>query len=612
MPATTVPQMLKKFLLVVLFAAVAAGGIWLAMHGSSVRTSSAAVGALLPKDTLALVYVPDVNRARAEFRETDIYKLWREPAIQDFLRQPLTKLPQKNAFSEQLAAIEPLEMKDAFFAVTSWENKQSKVLAGFRFKGSEEKAEKIINQWRERMHVTAPPAEHQTVDYETHRIEVTSEGELTIATVYDGDWFFAANDLGALKAVLDRADGRTKDSATTLGADENFIAASKHLPPVYAARAYARVDRYFESLTSSLPNSDNNDERFTLLRQIRNFSAATTFENGKIRDTLFVGMPKRDEEGELTRASLSLATRDAILYAAGFLHLPKQLPESPGAALPGFPAVTQRVVTALSASGVTIESWKAAFGTEFGIIGEWSANARIPMFFATVPVKDFTKAGELLGKITSAMSDEDQAWTKTEKDGVQYLSQAPTNPFLSIAVTVALSNDRLVVGHDLAGVESVVKRNASRGSELASSDPFKTAERLLPPGKDLFVYFDTALTYARLDSALRPMLIMAAAFMPSIGDSVDLGKLPEPGVVTKHLSPIVMTQRYENDGYVTESIGPISMFQAGVAAIAATGAGATFYKDKLPNFGGTAAPSASSPQRHIPVPSPSPTESPDE
>ncbi|MGZ4984019.1 MAG: hypothetical protein ACXV9Q_07955, partial [Chthoniobacterales bacterium] len=239
---------MKKLLLVIIFAALAAGGIWLAKHGGSIRTSSAAVSALLPKETLALVHVPDLNGTRAKFHETDLYKLWHEPAIQDFLRRPLSKTAKDDALRQKLQEIEPLEIKDAFFAVTSWEKKRSKVLAGFRFRGSEDGVDKIVSQWRGRIHVDAPTAQHQTLDYEKHRIEVSTEGELTLATVYDGNWFFVANDVDALKLLLDRADGRLKDSAGTLGADDNFIAASKHLPAVYSARAYARVDRYFESL----------------------------------------------------------------------------------------------------------------------------------------------------------------------------------------------------------------------------------------------------------------------------------------------------------------------------------------------------------------------------
>jgi hypothetical protein len=72
------------------------------------------------------------------------------------------------------------------------------------------------------------------------------------------------------------------------------------------------------------------------------------------------------------------------------------------------------------------------------------------------------------------------------------------------------------------------------------------------------------LLYSRLDAALRPMLLMSAAFMPAISDYVDVGKLPAPEIVTKHLSPIVSSQRYEGDGYVTESVGPVSLSEVAI------------------------------------------------
>ena len=79
-----------------------------------------------------------------------------------------------------------------------------------------------------------------------------------------------------------------------------------------------------------------------------------------------------------------------------------------------------------------------------------------------------------------------------------------------------------------------------------------------------FVYVDTAMLYSRLDAALRPMLLMSAAFMPAISDYVDVGKLPSAEIVAKHLSPIVSWQRYERDGYVTESVGPVTLSEAAV------------------------------------------------
>ncbi len=593
---------MKKFLLLLLIAAAAALAIWFGMRGGAAKISSGAVTSLLPKETLVLVHLPDFNRTRADWHETDLYKLWREPALQDFLQKPLAKVPKTDTARQKLAELNALEIKDAFFAVTSWENKESKLLAGFRFKGSAEEAEKVIGQWRSRPYLNSPAARHEKQTYEQHSIEVTSQDSITIATAYDGNWFFAANDVAGLKMLLDRVDRRTTDSAGTLAAEDNFIAASKHMPASYAARVYARLDRYFEKLTQTLPQESGTNEQFTLLRQIRSISAATTFEKGKIRDVSFVAMPKVADQGGLTRESLNVATRDSFLYLASFLNLPSQMPSALGAAKSGFPAAMQRILSSLSANGVTLETWKETFGAEVGIIGDWNENARLPSLFATLPVKDGAKAGQLVSQVVTAMEDE-QPWAKSEKDGVQYYAQPPMNPMVPVAPTIGLSNQRLVLGHDLAGVEAVMKRSGSKSSELTSSVTFKEAEQLVPAAKYSFTYIDTALLYKRLDAALRPMLVMAAAFMPSVAETVDLGKLPQPEVITRHLSPIVMSQNYETDGYVSESIGPVSIYQAALGIAATTGLGANLYQNTM-GLGGASLPAES--------PSPEPDETPDE
>jgi hypothetical protein len=60
------------------------------------------------------------------------------------------------------------------------------------------------------------------------------------------------------------------------------------------------------------------------------------------------------------------------------------------------------------------------------------------------------------------------------------------------------------------------------------------------------------------------MLLMAAAFVPAVAASIDPSKLPAPEIITKHLSPIICSQKYERDGYLAESIGPITLDQLGI------------------------------------------------
>ncbi|HET9803351.1 MAG TPA: hypothetical protein VFP96_08950, partial [Candidatus Acidoferrum sp.] len=170
---------------------------------------------------------------------------------------------------------------------------------------------------------------------------------------------------------------------------------------------------------------------------------------------------------------------------------------------------------------------------------------------------------------------------------------------VTVTPTIALSDRMLIAGLDPASVEEAMKRARSGSSELAESQIYKGADRLLPTPTNFFAYVDTAQLYSRLDASLRPMLLMAAAFVPAVGGSIDPTKLPAPEVITKHLSPIVSSQRYDRDGYMAESIGPITLDQLGIAVAISSSFGAAAVRQS-----GLAVPST------VPSPGPSPSPTP--
>lgn len=583
---------MKRFLLLVIVAALTAMALWYGLRGRWQKTSTAAVAALLPRDTLLLAHLPDFNRARADWHKTDLYQLWREPALQDFLQKPLARIPSRGAAGQKLQEFEALGMQDAFAAVTSWENNEVRFAGGFRFKGSEEEAEKIVGQWRAGLLEDSPEARRETVAYQQRSIQtVTQEGRM-LATVYANQWFFAANNLASLQAILDRADGRNKDSSTTLAAAESFAAASRHLPANYATMFYARLDRYLGRLIDSAPKEATLPaSQAELLRKVKGLSGAMAFDDGKIRDALFVEMPKVAEMGDLTRSSLALGTKETFLYAAAFLHLPRARgwpdPQAAGGAIvPGF---LHRFVAAFAANGITLEEWHAAFGPEIGLVGDWPAGRPLPALFATLPVKDPARANKIIVAMTAA-GGETATWTQAEKEGVRYFSMQSVGQVFALAPTVGLSNQMLLVGADAASVEAGMKRGVAGTSELAATKVFQIAQSSLPPAKQAFAYVDSALLYHRLDATLRPMLLMGAAFMPGIAENVDLSRIPTADVITKHLSPIVISQYYQKDGYVTESLGPVSIYQGVLGVAALRGVGAVYGQIQAAAFGGSSSP----------------------
>ena len=127
---------MKRLFFLVLVAAVTAVGILYGLRRAE-RTPHATVTALLPRGTIALAHFPDFSRIRDEWHQSDLYKLYQEPAVQDFLNRPLSRVPQRDTAADTVGDIERLDLKDAFVAVTSIENDNPHFAGGFRFRGGE-------------------------------------------------------------------------------------------------------------------------------------------------------------------------------------------------------------------------------------------------------------------------------------------------------------------------------------------------------------------------------------------------------------------------------------------------------------------------------------------
>ena len=596
---------MKRLILLVGVGAAAAIAGWYVWNLSQ-KTSSASVSVLLPRETIFLAHMPDFNRTRDQWRQSDIYKLYREPEVQNFLQKPLANFSTPKGFGAQtLLEFEQLEPKNVFFALTSFDDNSPKLAGGFRFQGSVGDAERVIGKWRSKFLERNPGARREKLHYEHHEIDLIAATPFTLATAYDRPWFFAATDLTELKGLLDRADGRAKNPKETLETDEAYHAAISHRPSNYALFFYLQPKTFAARLATlrAAIQSPAATKQQTILEQVRSISGATRLEGGKIYDLLFVGMPRlesHDVGPALTRSSLTLGTKETFFYLSMLLNLGERMETLNQAA--GFSGMTQKFAQAFSDSGITADDWKAAFGLELGSLADWPSSAHWPTLLLTLPVLDVAKAGKIVEAATRA--DEDAIWTRAEKDGVRYFSLQSSATLVAITPTIALSDRLLVAGFNPVSVEEAVKRNGSASSEFSDSPTYKSAARVVPAPTNFFAYIDTQLLYSRLDASLRPMLLLAAAFMPTLSNSVDLGKLPSPEVITKHLSPIVSSQRYERDGYVAESVGPITFNQSVIGLAILSGTGAAALQKANTSLSGWSSPPAGSPQ---PSPSPSPT-----
>ena len=111
------------------------------------RFRALSVSAFLPRGTIFFAHLPDFSRTRDEWRQSDIYQLYREPAVQDFLRKPLDNMPTPKVLGT-LQELEQLDPNNAFFALTSISDSAPSLVGGFRFRGTQEDAERVIGKWR--------------------------------------------------------------------------------------------------------------------------------------------------------------------------------------------------------------------------------------------------------------------------------------------------------------------------------------------------------------------------------------------------------------------------------------------------------------------------------
>jgi hypothetical protein len=596
---------MRRTVILVIAGAVAAFAIWYVWRISQ-KTSSASVSALLPRETIFLAHVPDFNRTHDQLNHSDVCLLYREPAVHDFLRKPLAKLPKKDAASQRLREIERIDPKNAFFAVTSMANDSLKVVVGFRFRENQNSAEKIIAGWCSE--ALGDPSDRETIDYQRHKIHIFTFGLFSLASVYDRNWFFASNNLAEIKALLERADGRVKNAKNTLDADESYRAAAAHMPSSYAASFYLQpktISERLAALRAAIQSSGATNER-PLLEQVRSISGAMRFESGKIHDLLFLGMPKLEQDAALTRSSLTLGTKETFFYLSMLLNVGQKIDAVNQAA--GIAGTMQKFFQTFFDSGITADDWKAAFGLELGSLADWPSNAPWPSLILTLPVIDMARASKIVEAVTRV--DENAIWTQTEKDSVRYFSMPSPATLIAITPTIALSNRILIAGFNPVSVEEAIKRDGSGSSEFSNSQTYMTAAKLVPSPTNFFAYIDAALLYSRLDASLRPMLLMAAAFMPGMTDYVDLTRLPAADVITKHLSPIVSSQRYDGDGYVAESVGPITLDQSAIGLAILSGVGAAARQKASTSLTGWGSSSTGTPQPSLnpsSTPNPAPT-----
>jgi len=572
---------MKKLLAVIAIALVAAAGIWIFTRVQLAK-QLATVPELLPNTTLLLVEMPNPKRTRDRWHLSDLSQIWREPAVQSWLQKPLSHLNDKDENRRGLEEFLSLGPTSLFVALTSLENNEPKFAGGFHFTDTPERTRAFVEQRTSSWWPKSTELKRETVIYKQHQIDVVSLSRFIFASVAYDHWFFAANDLATLKSVLDRAARQNDRGETSLLDDKVFAAAQKHLPLELAGMIFFNPQPFVDKLLPLITMTGQSipSRQLAILKSIHSVTAALGFDRGKMRETDFVAMSRAGLTKDMARPLLGAGGTDTLFYSASLIQWPNDFLSPVSALGGGLSSVLSQLNAAFASHGVSVDDLPIAFGDEFEAMANWTAEARFPTLIASLPVRDSSRARKIVEALIS-FPIAGTEWTHEQKNDATVFSVQPFGSQLPLVPTITLSGNAIYLGTEPAAIENVRTRLAKPARELERSARFRDAVALIPQGDCAFSYVDTQLTWERLDAALRPFLAMSATLYPALGKGVDLSKIPPPEVITRHLSPIVMSQRYEKEGYATDSIGPITFRAATLGLGAAIGGSLVYLREGL-------------------------------
>jgi len=228
---------------------------------------------------------------------------------------------------------------------------------------------------------------------------------------------------------------------------------------------------------------------------------------------------------------------------------------------------------ALTNAGIDLKQIPEIFGNEMGLMASWPQSSMVPTVLVTLDVKDRARAQTLA---QSALNLAGTQATITDRQGARVYSFPPTKiPLISPELAIT---DHFVIASLTAPELDRVLAAKPGDPTLEKSEAFKPALPEYQKTNLAFGYLDSKSLFERVYNTVRPIAIFAAAMTPSIGDFVDVQKLPPTETISRHLSPIVYTNRQTDDGFLVSSSGPITLSQAIVLLCAGGGAAAQMHQ----------------------------------
>lgn len=528
----------------------------------------------LPGDSILFEDIPDIHRTADRWPDTELAQIIDEPEVQAFLERPSTEIQRHTGLDQWLAQARRIDPLHCFLAAAGWSANSSfpRLITGLEFAGSRQDVDAIVDNLRKKAQEAWPEGKSDIEKYGSGDIETFTTPNFTAALAYRGQWLFISSDAALLKATLDRFEGQhDPDSLAELPAFQKSLQNLPSAPDsIFFLRPALLADQAASVALMLNPTADVHatDD----IKNIDALSIGFKLDGEVMRDACYVIESEPASGQPLTKDALKLASKDTILLLSERATIPgnTKMPD-PKSDPSGVLGLLASYLKIFSDQGLGQQQFGQAFGPESGLVVDWPSDAMMPTPFAMLDVRDPALARKFLDTLAALPLAAGIDFTHQDAGPISLYSLPPTGiGFFPIQLTLGLTDKYIIGALSADTVKQAAERWKIGGAGLNATDDYEKSAPLVAEPENSFAYIDAKSIFGRVYGLFRGVASMG--LVPHLSEYVDLGRLPAPETITRHLSPIVASGSTKDGGLLNESAGPISSMQATLVSVAAVGA----------------------------------------
>ncbi len=582
-------------------------GVYLQRH---MAPHARQVAGWLPGGTILFEDMPDLHRTAERWPDTALAQIIDEPEVQAFLERPLGEIPRRAELDQRLAQLGRIDPMHFFLAVTDWSGSGApSAIAGLDYSGSRQDIDALVDELRKAVQQTWPAGKPDIEKYGSGEIETFTGPNFSAGLAYRGQWVFIATDTGLLKATLDRFEGQRDPSS--LAELPAFKKTLEHLPPAFDNLFFLRPGLLADKVATLalMLNPAADAHSADNLKNIEAVGLALKLDGEEMRDAAYVLKAEPEagadaggqaaapaaqaaapvaqaaapaaqatapaaavDETPLAKDSLRLSSSDTIVAMSSRVQAPEnaQLPD-PHADPSGVLQLLASYEKMFTDQGLGVKELGQAFGPESGFLLDWPAGVMIPAPLVMMDVRDPVLARKFLDTLATLPIAAGVEFTHQEAGGIAFYSLPQTGiGLIPLQVTLGLTGKCVIGALSVDAVKQGARRYDAHEAGLDGMEGYRKAVGLVEEPTTSFAYVDTKAIFGRVYGLFRGVASMG--FVPHLSEYVDIGKLPAPETITRHLSPLVASGSVRDGGRLMESVGPVASTPAVLVTAIAAGA----------------------------------------